>query len=85
MHSGNSSWAQVRHSLVPSARIASSTYCMFLPTATFSHGFERVGHLEHVGEGVVLGLVVDQLDVALVVVGERPELRDVFGHATPFT
>ena len=38
MHSGNSSWAHVRHPLVPSARITSSTYCMFLPTATFSHG-----------------------------------------------
>ena len=42
MHSGNSSWAQVRHSLVPSARMTSSTYCMFLPTATFSHGLEEL-------------------------------------------
>ena len=32
----NSSWSQVRHSDVPSARITSSTYSMFLPTATFS-------------------------------------------------
>ena len=38
MHSGNSSCAHVRHSLVPSARITSSTYSMFLPTAIFSHG-----------------------------------------------
>ena len=39
MQSGNSSCAHVRHSLVPSARIVSRTYCMFLPTAIFSHGF----------------------------------------------
>ena len=35
---GNSSWAQVRHPLVPSARITSSTYSWFLPTAVFTHG-----------------------------------------------
>src|SRR6266508_391316 len=32
----NSSWAAARHSDVPSARMTSSTYCMFLPTATLS-------------------------------------------------
>ena len=38
MTSGNSSWAAVRQPLVPSARITSTTYSMFFPTATFSQG-----------------------------------------------
>ena len=41
MTRANSSWAQVRQSEVPSARIASSTYWRFLPTATFSYGRDR--------------------------------------------
>src|SRR3954453_16274305 len=43
-----------------------------------------IRHLEDVGERVVLGLVVDQLDRPFVVVGERPELRHVLSHATPW-
>ena len=39
MTRANSSWAAARHSEVPSALMASSVYCMFLPTATFSYGF----------------------------------------------
>src|SRR5215216_7939159 len=46
MTRANSSWAQVRHSEVPSARIASSTYWRFLPTATFSYGREREARSE---------------------------------------
>ncbi len=38
MTSANSSCGAVRHSDVPSARIASTTYWRFLPTATFSYG-----------------------------------------------
>ena len=38
MHSTASSWSHVRQPDVPSARIASRTYCWFLPTATFSYG-----------------------------------------------
>ena len=83
MHVGNSSWAHVRHSLVPSARITSSTYCMFLPTAIFSHGCGVRRHLEEVGEGVVLRVVVDDLDRALLVVVQRSELGDVLWHPTP--
>ena len=37
--SANSSCGVARHSLVPSQRIASSTYSRFLPTAIFSYGF----------------------------------------------
>ena len=40
MTRANSSWAATRHSEVPSARMASSTYSRFLPTATFSYGLE---------------------------------------------
>ena len=36
--SANSSCGDVRHSEVPSARIASTTNWRFLPTATFSYG-----------------------------------------------
>ena len=42
MTSANSSWGVTRHSLVPSQRITSSTYSRFLPTATFSYGFDTL-------------------------------------------
>ena len=38
MTSANSSWAGARQPEVPSVRMASITYSMFLPTATFSYG-----------------------------------------------
>ena len=52
--SGNSSWARCATRACPRRGCTSSTYCMFLPTATFSHGLAARGHLEDVGEGVVL-------------------------------
>ena len=75
MTRANSSCGAVRQPDVPSARIASSTYSRFLPTATFSYGLSVRGDLEDVREGVALRVVVDDLDPALLVVGERPEAR----------
>src|SRR4029450_7083352 len=86
MTRANSSWAQVRHSEVPSARMASSTYWRVLPAATFSDGGLVVGPgprggIEDVGEGVVVGLVVDDLDVALLIRVQRAEPGREAGQA----
>ena len=62
MTSANSSCGAVRHSDVPSARIVSTTYWRFLPTATFSYGLGLYGDLEHVGECVSFRVVIDDVD-----------------------
>jgi hypothetical protein len=72
-HEGELVVAQVRHADVPSARSTSSTYCMFLPTPPSRTGRRRC-HLEDVGEGVALRVVVDELDAALLVVVQRANL-----------